>query len=75
MTTSDEIVAAAKSLTEEERLHIVELLLQSVYSMDAEVSTAWEEELARRIHAIETGEATWISEENVLGEGSRLLLS
>jgi len=75
MKTFDEILATAKLLSEEDQLLLVELLLQSVYTMEGEVRDAWEQELARRIHDIDSGAVTLIPAEQVFEEARRLLRS
>ena len=53
MTTSEEIVAAAKALPEETRLQIVDMLLESVYASNGEIDEAWARVILRRGREIE----------------------
>lgn len=71
MTTSEEIVAAAKALPEETRLHIVDLLLASVESTDREIDGAWAVDLARREESLVTGEATLLTPDEVVEKARR----
>ena len=75
MTTSEEIVAAAKALPEEVRLKIVDMLLESVYSSNEEIDEAWARVIVRRGREIERGEVELIPAEHVLEEARSLLRS
>lgn len=73
MTTSEEIVAAAKSLSEEQRLKIIDLLLDSVYATDKELDEEWARIIVRRGREIDRGEVELIPAEQVLEEARRRL--
>jgi putative addiction module component (TIGR02574 family) len=60
MTTKDTIIDTAMKLPAEERLEVAEKLFESVEG-EAGAEEAWAEEIARRVAAIDSGEAKLIS--------------
>lgn len=75
MTTTEEIIAAARHLTEEKQLRIVDALLASIYATDTEDDAIIERELSRRVDAIERGESRLVPYEDVLDHARRILES
>lgn len=75
MTSSEEIVAAAKALPEEVRLQIVDMLLESVYATNEEIDESWARVILRRGLEIDRGEADLIPAEQVFEEARALLRS
>lgn len=73
MTTSEEIIAAAEALPEEVRLHIVDSLLNSVYSAGKDIDEAWARVIVQRGREIDRGEVELIPAGEVFEEARRLL--
>jgi len=68
-----DIVERAKSLEPEDRVRLVELLLDSLHDGPiAEVEAAWEQEIRRRVEAFERGEVETFSAEDVFAEARRI---
>jgi putative addiction module component (TIGR02574 family) len=68
-----DLVERAKSLDPEDRVRLVELLLDSLHDEPiAEVEGVWEQEIRRRVEAFERGEVETISAEDVFAEARRL---
>jgi putative addiction module component (TIGR02574 family) len=68
-----DLVERAKSLEPEDRVRLVELLLDSLHEEPAaEVEAAWEEEIRRRVEAFERGEVETFSAEDVFAEARRI---
>jgi len=65
-TRLDEILRQALSLSEEERAEVAGALLESIEPpADADVEQAWREEVARRVAALEAGQAQTVPWEEV----------
>lgn len=73
-STLMEIEAQAAKLTPEERAKLVEFLLLSLEETDqAEIETAWEDEIGRRIAKYERGESVLIDGDEVFREAYALV--
>lgn len=69
-----DLAERARSLEPEDRVRLVELLLDSLHERPVnEVETAWEEEIRRRMEAFERGEVETYSAEDVFAEARRIL--
>ena len=69
-----EIIEAALKLEPIEREHIANELLESIdQSADAELSPAWEAEIQRRLRKIESGNATFVSADEVFARAEAIL--
>lgn len=69
-----DLAERARSLEPEDRVRLVELLLDSLHDEPVdEVETAWEEEIRRRVEAFERGEVETYSAEDVFAEARRIL--
>lgn len=75
MTTTQEILNAAKALPEEERLLLAHSLFDSIHEMEEDVEQAWIEEIRRRCGEIDRGEVELIPAEEVFEEARRILAS
>ena len=65
--TKDEILAAAMTLTPEDRALLADTLLESLHPRDQqEIDAAWAEEAERRIDEFEAGRITTVPAEQVL---------
>ncbi|MCZ4316671.1 addiction module protein [Comamonadaceae bacterium G21597-S1] len=69
----DEISQKAHALPPEDRVKLAEELLATVYTVDDEVESAWDEEIKRRIGEIYTGTARLVPAEEVFAEARKLL--
>ena len=68
-----DLIERAKSLEPEERVRLVELLLDSLHDEPiAEVEAAWEGEIRRRVEAFERGEVEAFAAEDVFAEARRI---
>ena len=68
-----DLVERAKSLEPEDRVRLVELVLDSLHDEPiAEVEAAWEGEIRRRVEAIERGEVKTFAAEDVFAEARRI---
>jgi len=68
-----DLVERARSLGQEDRVRLVELLLDSLHDEPlADVEAAWEEEIRRRIEAFERGEVQAYAAEDVFAEARRI---
>jgi putative addiction module component (TIGR02574 family) len=68
-----DLAERAKSLGPEDRVRLVELLLDSLHDEPiAEVEAAWEDEIRRRVQAFERGEVKTFSAEEVFSEARRI---
>jgi putative addiction module component (TIGR02574 family) len=68
-----DLVQRAKSLEPEDRVRLVELLLDSLHDEPiAEVEAAWEQEIRRRVEAFERGEVKTFSAEDVFAGARRI---
>lgn len=70
---AEELSRKARSLPPEERVQLAEELLATVQEPDAEVDTAWDEEIKRRVAEIDSGTAKLIPADEVFAEIRRLL--
>lgn len=69
----EELAAQGRSLPPEERVRLLDLLLESLQRTPQEVTEeAWNNEIARRVAAHERGEGELYDMEEVLAEASRL---
>ena len=69
-----DLIERAKSLEPEERVRLVELLLDSLHDEPiAEVEAAWEREIRRRVEAFERGEVETFAAEDVFAEARRIV--
>lgn len=69
----EQVMVAALELEPEDRASLVETLLDSLRAETDEVEAAWDEEIRRRVAALESGEAELIDAEIVAAEVRRLL--
>ena len=68
-----DLAERAKSLQPEDRVRLVELLLDSLHDVPlAEVEAVWEQEIRRRVEAFERGEIETFSAEDVFAEARRI---
>lgn len=68
-----DLVERAKLLEPEDRVRLVELLLDSLHDEPiAAVEAAWEQEIRRRVDAFERGEVETFSAEDVFAEARRI---
>ena len=68
-----DLVERAKSLDPEDRVRLVELLLDSLHDESpGEFEAAWEQEIRRRVEAFERGEVETFSAEDVFAEARRI---
>jgi putative addiction module component (TIGR02574 family) len=68
-----DLAERAKSLELEDRVRLVELLLDSLHDEPiADVEAAWEGESRRRVEAFERGEVKTFSAEDVFAEARRI---
>lgn len=68
-----DLVERARSLEPEDRVRLVELLLESLHDEPvSEVEAAWEEEIRRRVEAFERGEVETYAAEDVFAEARRI---
>lgn len=68
-----DLIERAKSLEPEERVRLVELLLDSLHDEPiAEVEAAWQGEIRRRVEAFERGEVETFAAEDVFAEARRI---
>lgn len=66
-----ELAARARALSPEDRARLAEELLSSLDPRDAEVESAWDAELRRRIAEVEGGAVRLIAAEEVFAEVRR----
>jgi putative addiction module component (TIGR02574 family) len=68
-----DLVERARSLEPEDRVRLVELLLDTLQEEPAaDVEAAWAEEIRRRVEAYERGEVETYSAEEVFAEARRI---
>lgn len=68
-----DLAQRARSLEPEDRVRLVELLLDSLHAEPiAEVEAAWEGEIRRRVEAFERGEVETFAAEDVFAEARRI---
>lgn len=68
-----DLAAKGAALAPEDRSRLIDLLLVSLHEMPlAEVETAWNEEVERRLTAHDRGETQSIDGEEVLAEARRI---
>jgi putative addiction module component (TIGR02574 family) len=68
----EQIEQQAQALTAEERARLVESLLESLHSTNAEIEAAWEREIEDRVAAFDRGEMQDYPAEDVFAEARRL---
>ena len=72
-TTLKELEHQARSLSPEERARLAEVLLESLREAPlAEIETAWDLEIEKRVAAYDHGELTTFSAADVFAEARRL---
>ena len=69
----DELSQKAQALPPEDRVRLAEELLATVYTVDDEVESAWDQEIKLRIGEIDNGTARLIPAEEVFAEARKLL--
>ena len=68
-----DLLERARSLGPDDRVRLVELLLDSLHDEPvADVEAAWEKEIRRRIEAFERGEVKTYAAEDVFAEARRI---
>ncbi len=68
-----ELAERGRSLPPEDRVRLVDLLLESLHeSSTQEIEDAWAKEIERRVAAYEHGEGKLYSAEEVLAEAARI---
>lgn len=68
-----ELAAQGRSLPPEERVRLLDLLLESLHETSTtEIETAWEAEIARRVAAHERGEGKLYDADEVMSEAARI---
>ena len=68
-----QLAAQGRSLPPEERVRLLDLLLESLHETStADVETAWNAEIERRVGAHERGEGKLYDAEEVMAEAARL---
>ena len=74
MSTSVEALAAqAMTLSDEDRVRLVELVLASLpEDAEAEVEAAWDNEIRRRVAEVHAGTAVLVSSEEVHAEARKI---
>ena len=72
-TTLKELEHQARSLSPEERARLADVLLESLRDAPlAEIETAWDLEIEKRVAAYDRGELATFSAEDVFAEARRL---
>ncbi len=72
-TMLEELEQQARTLSPEERARLADLLLESLRDAPlAEIETAWDLEIEKRVAAYDRGELETFSAENVFAEARRL---
>lgn len=72
-TTVEELASQAIALSAEDRARLADLLLASLPAEeDPDVEAAWEQEVARRVAAVESGAAPLIPAEDVHAEARKI---
>lgn len=68
-----ELADRSRALTPEQRVRLLDLLLESLHQSPAtEVDAAWNVEIERRVAAYERGEAELHEAEDVMAEAARI---
>ena len=68
-----ELEQKASSLLPEERAHLAEVLLESLYDSSLfEIETEWEREIEKRVAAFDRGELQTYPAEDVFAEARRM---
>ena len=68
-----ELAAQGRSLPPEERVRLLDLLLESLHETSTtEIETAWVAEIARRVAAHERGEGKLYDADEVMSEAARI---
>lgn len=77
MTNAQSILTAAEQLSEPERVHLVEALLESLDASTiddpAQVEEAWRREVKRRSEELRSGAVNPVPWPDIRAEGERLL--
>lgn len=73
MNTVDDLAAQAQTLSADERVELAERLLASVAAIDPDIEAAWAEEIARRLHEVDSGLVETIPAEEVFAQLRRML--
>lgn len=72
-TTVEELAAQAIALSAEDRARLADLLLASLPAeVDPDTDAAWDQEIRRRVEAVESGAARLVSAEDVHAEARKL---
>lgn len=71
-TVTEEVERQALSLPVEDRARLAKRLIESL-DQDPDVEAAWDQEIARRVASIESGETTLVEGEAVFSEARRLI--
>jgi len=72
-TMLEELEQQARTLSPEERARLADVLLESLRDAPlAEIETAWDPEIEKRVAAYDRGELEMFSAENVFAEARRL---
>jgi len=72
--TAHELLQKALSLPDNERAELAGNLIASLETAhDPEVDAAWQQEVARRFHEVESGEVKTVSWDEALKKGQSLL--
>lgn len=68
-----ELAARGRSLPPEERVRLMDLLLESLHERaSGEIEEAWTQEIERRVAAYERGEGKLYSADEVMAEAARI---
>ncbi|RYF17836.1 MAG: addiction module antitoxin RelB [Comamonadaceae bacterium] len=68
-----DLMKRARSLEPQDRIRLVELLLDSLHDEPvAETEAAWDKEIRRRVEAFERGEVKTYAAEDVFAEARRI---
>lgn len=68
----EQIEEQARELAPEERARLAESMLESLHVPLAEIDSAWEQEVQRRVAAFDRGELPAYAAEDVFAEAHRL---
>lgn len=75
MNTVDDLAAQAQALSADERVELAERLLASVAAVDPDVDAAWADEIARRLHEVDSGLVQTIPADEAFAYLDRMLPS
>lgn len=65
---TDEILSKIKALSEEERLFLLEAILNDISRPDPAIERIWAEEAQRRLEAYKAGKISTVSHEEVMAK-------